>query len=85
VMTGPGNRVYRYRARAATFNNLPVAPEMLKGYTVADAPLIVASIDPCYSCTERVIIVNVKSGEKRVLTQSELVKISRKKSVRLGL
>jgi len=58
---------------------------MLKGYTVADAPLIVASIDPCYSCTERVIIVNVKSGEKRVLTQSELVKISRKKSVRLGL
>jgi len=85
VMTGPGNRVYRYRARAATFNNLPAAPEMLKGYTVADAPLIVASIDPCYSCTERVIVVNVKSGEKRVLTQSELVRLSRKKSMRLGL
>ncbi len=76
VMLGPGNRVYRYRARAATYNNLPAAPEMLRGYTIADAPLIVASIDPCFSCTERVLIIDVKSGKKIILNENEFNKLS---------
>ncbi len=79
VMLGPGNRVYRYRARAATYNNLPAVPEMLRGYTVADAPLIVASIDPCFSCTERVLIVDVKTGKKIVLNEEEFNMLSIRK------
>jgi len=79
VMLGPDNRVYRYRARAATYNNLPAAPEMLKGYTVADAPLIVASIDPCFSCTERVLIVDVKTGKKTILNEEEFNMLSIRK------
>ena len=82
VMMGNDNRVYRYRARAATYNNLPVAPEMLKGYTVADAPLIVASIDPCFSCTERVVIIDVRSGKKKVLSEEEFNALSVKASRR---
>ncbi len=77
VMLGPDNRVYRYRARAATYNNLPVVPEMLKGYTVADAPLIVASIDPCFSCTERVLIIDLNTGKKRMLSSEEFNALSR--------
>ncbi len=79
VMLGPGNRVYRYRVRAATYNNLPAVPEMLRGYTVADAPLIVASIDPCFSCTERVLIVDVKTGKKIVLNEEEFNMLSIRK------
>ncbi len=78
VRTGHYNRVYRWRVRASTYNNLPAVPEMLRGYTVADAPLIIASIDPCYSCTERVVIIDVRSGEKRVLSEEEFNALSRK-------
>ena len=83
VMTGPGNTVYRYRARAATYNNLPAVPDMLRGYTIADAPLIIASIDPCYSCTERVQIVDVESGKVRILKEEEFNKLSIKASRRV--
>ncbi len=79
VMLGPGNRVYRYRARAATYNNLPAVPEMLRGYTIADAPLIVASIDPCFSCTERVLVVDMETGKKTVLNEEEFNALSIKK------
>ena len=82
VMTGPGNRVYRWRARASTYNNLPAARDMLVGYEVADAPLIVASIDPCYSCTERVIIVDVRRGSAKVLSRGEFERLSIRKSRR---
>ena len=58
LITGVG-RVYRWKVRAPTYNNLPSVPLMLKGNTIADAPLIIASIDPCFSCTDRTVIVDV--------------------------
>ncbi len=79
VMTSPEARVYRFRARAATYNNLPAIPEMLKGYTIADAPLIVASIDPCYSCTERVEIVD-DEGKIKILSELEFQELCRRGS-----
>lgn len=78
VMLGSENKVYRHRARAATYNNLPAVPIMLRGYTVADAPLIVASIDPCFSCTERVVIIDIKTGKKKVLSEEEFNALSRR-------
>ena len=36
---------------------------MLRGNTISDAPLIVASLDPCYSCTERVTVVDVRKKQ----------------------
>lgn len=68
VMTGEVNRIYRWRVKAPTYNNLQAVPDMLRGYTIADAPLIVASIDPCYSCTERVQVVDVESGKTKVIS-----------------
>lgn len=43
----------RFRARTPTFANLPPLLHMLPGYQLADVPVIVISIDPCISCTER--------------------------------
>lgn len=36
-----------------SFKNTPTVPFMLRGNTVADAGLIIASIDPCFSCLDR--------------------------------
>lgn len=43
----------RVKVRTPSFVNMPAVRLMLKGATLADAPLIQASIDPCYSCTDR--------------------------------
>lgn len=43
----------RFRVRTPTFANLPAMLSLLKGCDLADVPVIVLTIDPCISCTER--------------------------------
>jgi ech hydrogenase subunit E len=43
----------RFRVRTPTNMNLPAMVEALKGCDYADVPMIVLTIDPCISCTER--------------------------------
>ena len=43
----------RMRVRTPTFANLPSMLETLKGAQLADVPLLILTIDPCISCTER--------------------------------
>jgi ech hydrogenase subunit E len=43
----------RFRARTPTFTNIPPLVKILGGCQLADVPVIVLSIDPCISCTER--------------------------------
>lgn len=57
VITEGGNKLYRWRPRAPTYNNLPAVPIMLMGEKLADAPIIITSIDPCFSCTDHVAII----------------------------
>ena len=65
-MLGDNQRLYRWRCRASSYNNWPPLRYMLRGNTFSDAPLIVASIDPCYSCTERVTVIDIR---KKKVTQ----------------
>jgi ech hydrogenase subunit E len=43
----------RFRVRTPTFANLPAMLSVLPGCDLADVPVIVLTIDPCISCTER--------------------------------
>lgn len=43
----------RVRVRTPTFANLPALLETLKGCSLADVPILIVTIDPCISCTER--------------------------------
>ena len=43
----------RVHVRTPTFQNMPAIRWMVMGARLADTPLIQASIDPCYSCTDR--------------------------------
>jgi ech hydrogenase subunit E len=43
----------RFRVRTPTFANLPALVKMLQGCELADVPVLVLTIDPCISCTER--------------------------------
>ncbi|MDD3180394.1 MAG: nickel-dependent hydrogenase large subunit [Opitutaceae bacterium] len=43
----------RMRVRTPTFANLPAILKVIPGCSVADIPILLLTIDPCISCTER--------------------------------
>lgn len=43
----------RLRIRTPTFANIPTLLKMLPGSQLADVPMLILTIDPCISCTER--------------------------------
>jgi ech hydrogenase subunit E len=53
-LKGNGSKfLVRSRIRTPTLTNIPPLVRMLQGCELADVPVIVLSIDPCISCTER--------------------------------
>lgn len=77
IMQGSAQKVFRWRCRAATYNNWPSLRFQFRGNNLADAALIVCSLDPCYSCTERVTVVDVKSKKSKILTNADLKNFAR--------
>lgn len=56
IYYGKGNgtkHLDRFRVRTPTFTNIAPLLKMLPGCNLADVPLLVLTIDPCISCTER--------------------------------
>lgn len=78
-MLGDNQKLYRWRCRASSYNNWPPLRYMLRDNTISDAPLIVASIDPCYSCTERVTVVDVRKRKAAIIPYKELERYSRER------
>ena len=54
----------RVRVKAPTESNWHGVQHMLKGGKLADVPITIAAIDPCYSCTDRAIVVNTGNDTK---------------------
>ena len=77
VFTGNGQRPHRWRVRAPTYNNLQCVPAMFNGSMIADAPISLGSLDPCFSCTERLCVIDQDTGTVRVYRQEELIEKSR--------
>ena len=72
VITSRDNKIYRWRPRAPSYNNIPALLVMLKDQHLADAPIIIASIDPCFSCTDHVLIIDVRTGSRKQVGLREL-------------
>lgn len=53
VVSNGGQTNQRVNIHVPTFKNAATIPAMMKKNTIADAGLIVASIDPCFSCLDR--------------------------------
>jgi Ni,Fe-hydrogenase III large subunit len=77
VITGENNRPRRWRVRAPTYQNLQGVPAMIKDQQIADMTISLGSIDPCFSCTDRMEIVDIRSGTHRMYTQAELLELTR--------
>jgi len=79
VVTGENNRPRRWRVRAPTYQNLQAVPAMIQNQQIADMTISLGSIDPCFSCTDRLETIDMKSGQKKVWSQTELFNLTRKR------
>jgi len=77
------NYPVRYKVRAPTYVNLPAFKPQIIGGELADAMLGVAAMDPCYSCTERMAVVDRKRNLEGILTMKDLLALSHEKTARL--
>ena len=66
----------RVKIRTPTLANIVSIIHMVKGHYIADIPPIVAGIDPCMSCMDRVVIVDVNKEKKTVWSHEELWRYS---------
>jgi NADH-quinone oxidoreductase subunit D len=63
----------RVKVRAPTLANVQVVAHMLKDRYLADMPIVVAAIDPCFSCTDRLIsVTDAGKGTKNTMTWPQL-------------
>lgn len=63
----------RVKVRAPTMANLEAATASVIGSYVADIPIAIASIDPCFSCTDRTtVLLNDPRRGSQIVTWAEL-------------
>jgi membrane-bound hydrogenase subunit alpha len=63
------DRPERVKVRAPTLANVQVVAHMLKDRYLADMPIVIAAIDPCFSCTDRLTSIrDADSGDKNIMT-----------------
>jgi len=55
---------YRVKVRAPTLANLMAFPDSIRGAHIADIPSVMGSLDPCFSCTDRMAFIDTKNGQK---------------------
>jgi len=75
------NRPVRHKVRAPTFMNLPTCKATVPGSSISDAAIILASIDPCYCCTERMAVCTPEGN--RIYTGNDLIMMSREKTAKI--
>jgi membrane-bound hydrogenase subunit alpha len=73
-----------WKVRAPTYVNLMCVPAILKGGQIADVPIAFASIDPCQSCTNRVVITDRATSRESVMGYEELHRLSVEKTKELS-
>ncbi|HPO13389.1 MAG TPA: nickel-dependent hydrogenase large subunit [Candidatus Hydrogenedentes bacterium] len=81
VLSDGTNRPARHKVRAPSFMNIPTFKATVVGQELSDATIILASVDPCYCCTERVAVRDTK-GEK-LFNGKELLRLSWAKTERI--
>ncbi len=73
----------RHKIRAPSYVNVPTFKKSCVGQTISDVAIILAGVDPCYCCTERVAIYDANTGKKKNITWADIVKKSQKKTEKL--
>lgn len=80
VQTDGSNQADRHKVRAPSFMNIPTFRKSCVNYTISDVALILAAVDPCYCCTERLMATYDWESGKRGFTYNDIVTKSHDKT-----
>ncbi|MGO9644863.1 MAG: nickel-dependent hydrogenase large subunit [Candidatus Bathyarchaeia archaeon] len=64
VRSGGGRIPERVKSRQPTLANIPIALELLKGQTLADVPVVLTAIDPCFGCMDRMSFLDTDTNRQ---------------------
>jgi len=82
VRSDGGNRPVRHKMRAPSYVNVPSFKASCIGQHIADVTLTLAAVDPCYSCTERLAVVD---GHNNVIRDyDDLLQAGRQKTAQIA-
>ncbi|HOL65977.1 MAG TPA: nickel-dependent hydrogenase large subunit [bacterium] len=77
------NRPVRHKIRAPSFVNIPTFRASCLGQTISDVAIILAGVDPCYCCTERMLTVYDAQSGRKMMTGTDLVRLSQEKTEKI--
>ena len=75
---------YRVKVRAPTLANLIAFPDVICGAYIADIPSVMGSLDPCFSCTDRMAFINIKNGKKWHWSFDDVTNLEKRKALILN-
>ncbi|MGA2775257.1 MAG: nickel-dependent hydrogenase large subunit [Candidatus Omnitrophota bacterium] len=65
----------RVKVRPPTLANVQAVSKMLEDRYLADMPIVIAAIDPCFSCTDRLISIKEAKAKKTRIIPWEILHI----------
>ena len=80
VRSDGSNKPIRHKVRAPSFMNIASNVVAVKGYSIADAALVLAAVDPCYCCTDRTMVYE---NGKRKYSGQDLLRLSHEKTEKI--
>jgi ech hydrogenase subunit E len=72
IKSGGGEKPERIKVRTPSITNFGSIGPLVIGHQLADVPLILAGIDPCFSCNDRAVVLKNPVGERRLVPWEEL-------------
>ena len=85
VKSDGSNSPVRHKIRAPSYMNIATFKKSCIGQTIADATIILAAVDPCYCCTERMAFAYDYFTGKKIMNGLDLIRISHKKTIDLKM
>jgi len=62
----------RIKVRTPTICNMTSVIKLAIGHQLADIPMILSGIDPCFSCNDRMVYIQHGSGGKQIWSRADL-------------
>ncbi len=81
IRSDGGNRPVRHKIRAPSYVNVPSFRASCIGEHIADVTITLAAVDPCYSCTERLAVVDRHNSV--IHNYEALLKLSRERTAQI--
>jgi NADH-quinone oxidoreductase subunit D len=66
------DRPARVKVRTPSLLNIAAAVHQMVGGPLADVPMILAGVDPCFSCNDRLVVIDGPRRDRRLLRWEDL-------------